>query len=404
MRKQSLSFSSLGVLLTFACVFVAELFRFKGILLLDLWVPLFAFTSLAWTWHQKRPALPTWACPALLFSGVGFASLLIHSGTMSFGDFANATFYGVRWISMAALGLVVHWQNKDEQKLTLFGLLGLAGALSLAGFIQLKVAPDFSLYEHLGWDPHQNRLLSTWFDPNFVGGFFAFILPSMAGLLFDKKAWRPWLLPVALLVLVALGLTLSRSAYLAFIAGMGLFGLIRSRQLLAACAVLGIIMLAIPSPIQSRVLQLSDSIQAMFTETYTIPDASARLRFASWESGWELFLDKPLIGQGYNRFENAALESGLLKDTEIHAASGSDSSLLTLLATTGLLGFAAYISMLILLMRQAWQHRKNPLALGLLCGIPGLLIHSVFVNSLLFPLLMAPFWILVGLSAKQKAP
>ena len=56
--------------------------------------------------------------------------------------------------------------------------------ISLLGFFQLKFFPSFlelGLYLE-GWDPHIGRLLSTWFDPNFIGGYLAFILPVILAL------------------------------------------------------------------------------------------------------------------------------------------------------------------------------------------------------------------------------
>jgi len=38
----------------------------------------------------------------------------------------------------------------------------------------LKFFPSFKdlRMNELGWDPHEGRLLSTWFDPNYVGIYF----------------------------------------------------------------------------------------------------------------------------------------------------------------------------------------------------------------------------------------
>jgi O-antigen ligase len=187
---------------------------------------------------------------------------------------------------------------------------------------------------------------------------------------------------------------------LALIAGVGLFALIRSRVLLIGIVITGLLATAVLSPVRDRVFSLVDSAQSVLTETYTLPDASARHRFGSWEEGWQLFLDKPLIGQGYNRYGDAALELGTIKDTNIHSANGSDSSLLTVLATTGLLGFLPFIAIYGLILRWAWRDRE----IGLIGGITGLFVHSIFVNSLLFPLLLAPLWILIGSRLRSGSP
>jgi len=393
MKSKIFSIATVGVYITLLTVLVGELFRLKGILLLDIWAPLFAGIWLMWKLGRKEfKSVPKLIWPATAFVAVGFMSLLFNSVEMSWGEFLSAALYGVRWGSLALIGILVMEESPKTRQVILTQVVIFSVLLAIAGFIQLAIVPDFTDYEILGWDPHIGRLLSTWFDPNFVGGWLAFIAPVVLGLAWEDKKYRAgWLAALAVIGL-ALLLTLSRSAYLALIAGFGIFALIRSKKLLIGFLILGLIATAIFPPVQSRMMSLVDSAQSVLSETYSLPDASARHRFGSWEEGWELFLDKPFIGQGYNRYGDAALELGTIKDTEIHSANGSDSSLLTVLATTGLLGFIPYISIYLLIMRWAWLQKQD----GLLAGLIGLFVHSVFVNSLLFPLLLMPLWLAIG--------
>lgn len=378
--------------------FIAELYRFKGFLLIDLFIPLFCASWLAWKLIKRQKIqLPATLLPATLFFCIGLSSLLIHSVELSTSETVEAAFYGARWASFYFLSLIVFNQSADEKRFTLNSVFAFSAALSLAGFAQLKIMPDFTSMELIGWDPHQGRLLSTWFDPNFVGGFLAFVLPIMLGTAWDRKKDRKWLLPLSGLVAIALVLTLSRSAYLALMAGLFVFGLFRSIKMLGALAFIFALMVLVISPVQARFLSLVDNLESAFVDDYTLPDASARLRFASWDEAWQLFLDEPLIGQGYNRYKYAALELGTLKDLNIHSASGGDSSLLNVLAMTGALGFVPFFALYLILAKEAWTHRKTGFGLGFLSGLCGLFVHSIFVNSLLFPLFMAPFWILAGL-------
>ena len=383
--------------------FTAELFRFHGYLLLDLFVPIFVATWLLTRLLRKQSLrLSHTLLPAALFAGLGLASLLLNSAEMSTGDFLSSAFYGIRWVSLYALSVIVLNRSPQEKLQIFWGLALFTLLLSVAGFVQLKIQPDFTNFEDLGWDPHQSRLLSTWFDPNFVGGFLAFSIPLLLGVGLDKKNLRKFLFPIAGLAGIALVLTLSRSAYLAFLTALFVFGFFRSLKHLAVLGVGVILLVALIPPVQDRLVSITQNAAAFFTETYTLPDASARLRFASWDEAWELFKEKPLLGQGYNRYKFAALELGTLDDLEIHSASGSDSSLLNILATTGLTGFLPFLSVYLLLAIQAFKHRKNGFSLGFLAGLCGLFIHSIFVNSLLFPLFMAPFWIGTGLLPSKE--
>ncbi|MFA6024044.1 MAG: O-antigen ligase family protein [Candidatus Gracilibacteria bacterium] len=403
MIKKAFPFGSIGIGLALLLSLVGELSRFHGFLWIDLFVPLFVLTWTTIQAIQKRPIrLPKTALPVLIFLFFGFASLLLHSGDMSGQEVLESTFYGVRFAAFFLLSVVVWNQSAAEKKHSLLALLFFIFLLCVAGFIQLKIMPDFTTMELLGWDPHQNRLLSTWFDPNFVGGFLAFMLPIVVGVAWDAKKHRAVLAALALVMLLALVLTLSRSAYLALMAGLFVFGLLRSIKLLFVFMAILLVTLSFLPPVQSRFLSLVESIESAFVEDYFLPDASARLRYDSWGEAWQLFLKEPWIGHGYNRYKHAALELGTLKDLEIHSASGSDSSLLNILATTGLLGFIPFLAAYLLLAKQAWVHKKSGFAAGFLAGLCGLFIHAIFVNSLLFPLFMAPFWITAGLLPHSK--
>jgi len=210
-----------GIALTLALALAAELFRWHGILLIDLWVPIFTLTWLGWHLLRKRHLkLPPATWPATIFVLIGAASLLLNSADMSFAEFAAAAFYGVRWACMFILGIIIFNQKKSARAMTLWMIFAFATLLALAGFIQLQYFPSFEEYEVLGWDPHVGRLLSTWFDPNFVGAFLAFTFLLTLGAAFQKPKWRLPLAALGAIMLAALTLTFSRSAYLALLAGL----------------------------------------------------------------------------------------------------------------------------------------------------------------------------------------
>ncbi len=400
---KKVSFWTAGIWLTLLLTLVAELLRFHGVLLLDLWAPTFFGTWILWQFYRfKMPKLPWLIWPAALFITIGFGSLLAHSSNMSFGDFAASAFYCIRWISMFGLLLIAMNESKQNRTLILWGVFVLAATLSIAGFIQLQVAPDFTQYEVLGWDPHIGRLLSTWFDPNFVGGFLAFTLPILIGTAYEKKSARPYLIPIGIIILTALALTYSRSSYLALITGLFIFGLLKSWRLLLIGTLVCLIATATIPQLQSRVTSLTEAAQSVFTESYTLPDQSSRLRFESWETGIYLFAMEPIFGHGYNRYKDAAYENKFLTDTDSHSATGSDSSTITIAATTGALGLIAFMTAYLSIALAAWRDRKNAFSSGLLASLAGLAIHSIFVNSLLFPLFMAPFWLVVSLQTLPK--
>lgn len=280
--------------------------------------------------------------------------------------------------------------------------------ISLLGFLQLKFFPSFlelGLYLE-GWDPHIGRLLSTWFDPNFISGYLAFMLgiTISLGLYFRHKHNKKWfwvLSAVSVIGLIALYLTFSRSGYLALIFTLGLLALFKSRKLLVAGALIILLAFTFSPRFQERSLDAVDSGKAVLGLDSQKPlDPTAELRLWSWSFAGEMIADHPWIGVGYSRYAYEINERGhgLLSD---HASGGSDSSLLTIWATSGVFGLLSYLSIgfvaTVVAFRRLWKKNdfRSYLDAGLVSGFGGMMVHSVFVNSLLFPLMMV--YLLVGL-------
>lgn len=401
MNKKVLNFGVIGIGITLLLTLVGELFRLKGILLLDLWLPIFVggYVAIKAIKHELIVPKPI-TYFALGFVLIGFASLFISSGKMSWAEVVDSAFYGTRWLSAFGLFVVAKNEIEDRSKI-LWMLLLFAFLLSVAGFIQLYFVPDFEPFEELGWDPHKNRLLSTWFDPNFVGGFLAFSFTLLLGLYKEKKKWRMYLAPLGAIIIAAVFFTYSRSAYLSLLVGVFFFGLLRSWKIIVVGTVLTVLLVAVSDRAQERVDGFVTSIKSVTQESHTFADPSSRHRFDSWREGYSLFLMEPFIGHGYNRYKYAANELGTLRDITIHSASGSDASLLNILATTGMVGFTFYVLTYASIFLPRAKIR-SAYTIAFICALLGLFIHSVFVNSLLFPLIMAPFWLAAGLIKDEK--
>ena len=118
-----------------------------------------------------------------------------------------------------------------------------------------------------------------------------------------------------------------------FAVSIFLFGIIRSRKLLFLSLIVGFLAYFMIPRIQTRVAGITD------------PDDSAKLRFVSWERTFTIAKDHLLLGVGFNNFRSTQEDYGFF-DYNIpeggRAGAGSDSSLLLILATTGLIGFVLY--------------------------------------------------------------
>lgn len=292
------------------------------------------------------------------------------------------------------------------RKLLIGGMIVSMVLIAILGFLQLKFFPSFlDLGMYLsGWDPHEGRLLSTWFDPNFIGGFLAFVLPVTIalGLYFkrDKQIRMAVLLALVSAVgLAALYLTFSRSGYLTLMVSLGILTFFKSRKLLVGLIIVGIIGFSLSPRVQERTIEAIDSAKGLIGLDSQKPlDPTAELRVYSWKFAREIISDYPLLGAGFGRYayEINARGHGLLSD---HSSGGSDSSLLTIWAQTGIFGLLAYLAIgyvaAITAIRRIWKKTDfdSYLLLGLLSGFSGMMVHSVFVNSLLYALMMTYLWI-----------
>jgi hypothetical protein len=329
-----------------------------------------------------------------------FESPEMINGFMMLGRFAM---YAVTaWI---AYDLLDRDQKGEFRWWMLISMFSAMFLIVVLGFLQLKFFPSFlelGLYLD-GWDPHIGRLLSTWFDPNFVGGFVAFVLSVCVSLTLyfyrkDDKARAYLLAALSLVSIIALYFTFSRSAYLALLAGLVILAFFKSRRLLLVGAIALALLFSFSGRMQERTLDMVDSAKSLIGVDSQKPlDPTARLRVYSWQFAWEIIQDYPIIGAGYGRYpyEINKRGHGLLSD---HSSGGSDSSLLTIWASTGLAGLISFLAIgfvaAVLAIKQGWKKNgfQSYLAIGLLAGFSGMMVHSVFVNSLLYALMMTYLW------------
>jgi O-antigen ligase len=131
-------------------------------------------------------------------------------------------------------------------------------------------------------------------------------------------------------------------------------------------------------------------------------DISASERFNSWDKGFTLFKQNPLVGIGFNNTRSVSIENGLLKPFTPdggNSGSGVDSSWLLILATTGVVGVVSfgyfYLSLVLTFLKTFFRtHQREYLVLlGLMIGF---WVNSQFINSLFYPPLMVSFFLLTG--------
>lgn len=372
-----------------------------ALLLTDLLIPSLVLAWLGISLGVRRKVyLPPLFNLILIFILVCVLSLLFALKQFSRGEVLVSSLFLVRWVEYVFLYIIGYDLSKtlkDRELLYSNFLLFVSLLVALAGFLQLQIIPDFSqMAQEGGWDPHQGRVLSTFFDPNFVGGFFtlALILTATKLLYAKDRFWKLFLGLVWIIIFVALILTFSRSSYLAFVLAFGFLGLVKVKKLLPVLLVLVVISYFL-------IPQVSERINNLFEG-----DFSSQARITSWLTAFQIISQNPIIGVGFNTYRFAQAQYGLidLGEVEKHSASGTDSSLLLVWATTGAIGLGVFVLLLGKMFMLSWRRRNSPSGLALLVSLVALLTHSQFVNSLFFPQIMGWFWVIsaLGLASNEK--
>jgi len=350
----------------------------------------------------------------LFFLTIAGISLLLSLFSFSFREILPGLEYFIRLIEYTLLfpvtiSIIRSSHNPAKTRnIILNSILCITALLAIIGFIQLITFPNLKeLADNLGYDPHINRLFSTWLDPNLLGGLFAFILTFFLVIWFyqRKSFLKKILTAIALIVIaIALFLTYSRSAYLAFAVGILLIGLIKSPRLLIMILMISVIGISFSKRAQHRLDNFYNTANSIIFNIPDNTDPTAQFRLQNWQQTIFLINQKPLLGQGYNNLSLVKAKAEFIQNTAVHSASGSDSSILTILATTGILGLIPYLLIFISIIMTGWQNFKTSskrlkkgYGLAITLALTTLLIHSNFVNSLLFPEIMTYLWISTAL-------
>jgi O-antigen ligase len=373
-----------------------------GILATDIILPIFA---LVWLFHKfiisRFFPKNSFVLPGLIFLAIAFVSLLIGMVELSLTEKILSGAHVVRFFSLLIFGWSATDLFRDRQEEFFRRLFWIGGIIIGLGVVQFYLIPDISQWStEGGWDPHIGRLLGTWLDPNFMAGFLGFFLPLVIAKWYTSKKKKEKFL-LTLLVIVTCGalfLTFSRSGYLASAVGLFVFFVFKDPKVI----LLGILLIAIGigtnERAQKRIAELSGTVAAIVLNETDEVDPTASLRIQSWSRSLELWKKYPVQGIGYNTYRYRAAQEGIV-DENYFSAGGSDSSFLTVLVTTGILGLLVFLWMFVkigVVNFLRFLRTRNPIFLGFVAGCCVLFVHGFFVNSLLFPFILMPFLATAG--------
>lgn len=339
-----------------------------------------------WSQYARDPVLRA----MLVFVAIALFSLMIRMTSLPGVHWFISLLYLMRFVSYASLLIVFSYLEPLRIQVFMKRLLGAGLFTAVLGLMQYIFYPDLRNLFYLGWDEHVYRLFGTFLDPNFSGAFFVLML----GLLTYKKilyTHSKWFIVFFSVVLgSSIALTYSRSTYvMLFISFITYYLLYTYKNLKAPTRLLKKIWIVVPFGI--LILILGGSSEG----TNLLRTASINARLLEYHQAVEIWQSAPLFGVGFNAYRYAQLHHGFLNiETGMmnHAGAGVPNSLLFVLATTGIVGFAAYVKMWFEIAKKLLT-TKSYHAIALLTG---LMVHAFFENSLFYPYIMFVIFVLIS--------
>lgn len=434
-----------------------ELFEFNKMLLV---YGLSILIALAWVWRMiinkkllfKRTYLD-WPILAFLISQILSTLLSLHPRTSLFGYYTR--FHGGLLSTFSYITLyyaLVNNFNKNQFKRLLFSIFiaGLGVAL-------------YAIPEHFGRSPScllitgqfnvecwvqkvQDRIFGTFGQPNWLAAYAVLLLPVGVALFINgqweekrptltkKLGWLAGLTTLALLLVVIF--TQSRSGFLGLgVAGLaGVIGLMvlyirdfrkQKLKLNLPLKKLGLFLGILALVTAYYGTPYTPSLKKLFSPTSTLnqnvetidpnqPAAnrldlggtdSGDIRKIVWTGAWRVWQRYPVFGSGvetfaYSYYTDRPMTHNLVSEWDF-LYNKAHNELLNFLATTGLVGLLAYLS---LFAGFGWTARKiffkkdeklrytkdKILALGLACGVAALFVSNflgfstVVVSTMMF--------------------
>lgn len=265
--------------------------------------------------------------------------------------------------------------QRQKQTINILFLLNLA-ILLLTGFIQYFFYPNLRNLIYLGYDPHLYRLFGLFLDPNLFGivlvWFCFWILKN-----YQKQHLQLLLLPPTI---TAILLTYSRITWLVLITAATYAVFKRKSYLKYLFLLLLLFLFSLPS------------LPKKFGEGTKIFRSSTIIsKYHAWQQGLKLVVTKPLLGIGFN---NLPLYK-LAKTTKDNAIFALDSSLLTLVVTTGILGVFTYLYFF-------WSLFTKKSFFQQLFALT-FFIHALSTNSFLTPTIFVYFALFWQLTNQRKS-
>lgn len=343
------------------------------------------------------------AVGGIVFASIGALSAI--AGVQRFGfsalEIIGSLAYLARWCTYFALYVVIINAVRAQETERVWSALEWALLVIVAfGIVQAIFLPNFAFMvypddrESYDWDSQRHRLVSTILEPNIASGMILTVLlvqlaRMSAGV--PTPIWKP------VLMFSGLVATLSRGGMLSFLIGaVAVFSAGRLSRRIVRFGVVILVLVVAASPALVRF--------ASQYRRFSVSDESAMGRVIVWQRALATFAEHPWFGIGFNTYGFVQERRGF--ERVGGSSYSAEGGLLFVAVLTGIVGLLVYLAMLWFVLRRSRIARRHPLATpterGMLIGTAAatvaILVHSVFVNSLLTPWVMEPLFVLWGLS------
>jgi O-antigen ligase len=331
--------------------------------------------------------------PIAGFLAIALASLLLNLFNLSFDRFLISFLYLARWAAYALLYFIFKDFDAKFKIRVSYAMLFSGSIVVLLGFIQYFFYPSLRNLYYLGWDEHLYRIFSSFLDPNFAGAFFAiFLIFSISFIpnLVKKRKWLSFSVVgiVGALTLGALYLTYSRSALIMLIVSTITYLFLINKKKFIFLILFGLLL---------SIFVLPRSFKSEGTNFLRAASSEARIKTTS--EALIIIQKSPIYGVGFNAYRYARNQQGMngLSWQVSHGAAGTDNSFLFVLATTGVIGFTAYLWLIYKIFKLGIINlKKNKFSIVLVSVVAGLIFNSLFINSLFYVLILEWIWIMTA--------
>lgn len=277
--------------------------------------------------------------------------------------------------------------NVDQDRLMQAYVLGtfVSGADTIHNFL----AHEESAYQ---------RYAGARLDANDLGLMIALSIPISYYLMIQTKGVMAWVYRLQLAVAgTTILLTASRGATLACIVALAIVPLTQSRLTMKQkiAVILTVIMLALCIAI----FVPETSWERLLTTPGEFEHGTMTGRTIIWEAGWQIFREHPYVGIGTNAFRlivSRVLEEPIRVDDPDSPAPPAHNTFLSVLVEEGVVGFAVFCAMLVVLGLSLREMPPLSQKLWTVC----LGVWMIGVSSLTWEM-RKPTWFLFGLLTAQ---